>query len=127
MTLQGAEFSSGGIYVGNLFLLILIRKDRVSLSSVEAPPDYGLFYQQNISLEFGLIKHGDGPPGLPLSGHLDEGKTFWLPGLSVPDDLDRGDISRFGEKGSDLRFAGLEGYIGNVNFFVHYSSYLLVE
>jgi hypothetical protein len=45
--------------------------------------------------------------------------------LPVPDNLDRHDISSFGEKGFEFRFVSLEREVAYVNFFIHLSSLIL--
>jgi hypothetical protein len=45
-----------------------------------------------------------------------------FPSLPVLDNLDRPDISIFGEKGFEFRFAGLEREVGYINFLIHLSS-----
>lgn len=82
--------------------------DTEQLSSSEAASDYCLFDHQCISFELGFIKHGDGPPGLPLSGHLHKGKTLSLTGMPISGDLGGGDLSCFRKQVPDLMFTGLK-------------------
>ena len=91
-------------------------------SSSEAPFFSGFFYQQILSREGLSIERGSSPPAFPLCGHLHKGNASRLAGLSVLNNLDRHNISRFGEKGFEFRLGGLVRKVGYVNFLVRISS-----
>jgi hypothetical protein len=69
------------------------------LSFSEATPDDRLFYQHIFSHGICAVQHGNSSSGFPLCGYLHKGNTSRLAGLPVNDNLDRYDISSFGEKG----------------------------
>ena len=95
------------------------------LPSPEATPDNRLFYQQIFPQEIRPVQHGDSSPGFPLCGHLHECNTSPLASLPVRDNLDRHDVSSFGEKGFEFSFASLGREIGYVNLLIHLFPFIL--
>jgi hypothetical protein len=106
-------------------VLSILVTEFLLLSSSEAPFFRCLFYQQIFSHEISSVQHGNSSPGFPLCGHLHECNTSPLASLPVRDNLDRHDVSSFGEKGFEFSFAGLGREIGYVNLLIHLFPFIL--
>lgn len=88
------------------------------LSPSEALTRSGFLYQEILTQEICSIQHGNGPAGFPLGGHLHKSQPPRLARLPVFYDIDRHDIPRTGEKGSEIGFGGLEGKVTHIDFLI---------